>query len=984
MTVKPAALAQRAILGLILVLLGLVAFSGTADATTVDVTVVAARPGAAAPAGDVATDPTILKGTVCTADVGQSSSGFLPVNRWADATTGFHSRLDADAWNDVSEKIQRDGFASAWMQIGNAAWSLSTNLLHASTSFCPIKTLGYPMDQIVSVIGGAVTTSGLLMAILSWMICSTLWRLYKGNSAAWVIKEFVKTGAVLAVMFAMVAGARSSTADAPGRTSPWWWVAQTNSAVNTLSGALSSAVLDGADGIALGYQKLSDSSGLVAGEWTLHCAALDGQQTQTYVDYLHDEYKTSWTNPDSGAVTAGSSLPETVSSLWEAATLPVWAGTQFGTSNPYADQVFCFALEARSLGASADKSTFVSYLVKSLGITRDEAKKIVADSHAMDIDSTTARDNAWAGWAECAPADATTANSRTGWDGLADRAADGSDDKNGTNSACAKWWTGSGDISRSNLNWEDDEDAIASATGPDHEAEENYLDSLHGKGGSSTGVATVLYAIGSIINAGVFVLIAAMQGLSKIILVFMVAGIFAALVRSLAPGDDAALFKQSAKQLLGASFVSSCAGLLISVILLIAAVITGAAVTMFGPGTTGAITAASLGPAMGAWFVHWLFSSVLSLPSPFTVKGMAAWGRGITSGVIGGAVGAGLVSAAGRVTGRGGRLGGRAARRIWDRTHPRVTGNRPQRGINATDKGESATLQANRAARADKAEVARADVEAKKTRAARAAEERSGRVKEPRTHTKGRHSDTPRTYRTLSDRAADAADRIKDGFHRSADRVKDGLGRYKALTTPKRRGTRAHRAPLNTKAGLRAAAAETRAAVTGVRDKASRALAERREHPYTAPVVAASRAIDRAKQAAGRVQRAAPAIRRTAGVLAIGAVGGAPLAAGAAAVMAGRSFAGRVRAYRADRAAANPDDAASPAPSQPAEDPSRSPATPATPPRRAVRAVRAGSAWTGAARRVPVRSYGPRTIGRVQARRASYRATGSATRQAGR
>ena len=115
-----------------------------------------------------------------------------------------------------------------------------------------------------------------------------------------------------------------------------------------------------------------------------------------------------------------------------------------------------------------------------------------------------------------------------------------------------------------------------------------------------------------------------MQGLSKIILVFMVAGIFAALVRSLAPGDDAALFKQSAKQLLGASFVSSCAGLLISVILLIAAVITGAAVTMFGPGTTGAITAASLGPAMGAWFVHWLFSSVLSLPSPFTVKGIAA------------------------------------------------------------------------------------------------------------------------------------------------------------------------------------------------------------------------------------------------------------------------------------------------------------------------------------------------------------------------
>ncbi|MDO4243560.1 MAG: hypothetical protein Q4C85_07355 [Actinomyces sp.] len=852
--------AQRAVLGVILALLALTAFGGTAGATTMDVTVVAAS--------SVSTDPTVLTGSVCAADAGQSASGFLPVNRWADATTGFHSRLDADAWNDVSEKIQRDGWASAWMQVGNAAWSLSTNLLYASTSFCPIKTLGYPMDRIVAVIGGAVTTSGLLVAILSWMVCSTLWRLHRGGNGAYVAREFVKTGIVLGFVFSMVAGAQASTSDAPGRGSPWWWVAQANNAVNSLSGQLSGAVLEGADGIALGYQKLSDESELDASEWTLHCAPLDGQDTAGYVDYLHSTYTSSWTDPESGAVTEGSALPATVSSLWEATTLPVWAGTQFGTNNPYSDQMFCFALEASSMGTSADESTFVSYLVSSLGITRDEAKKIVEDTHALDVDSTTATDNAWAGWAECSPTDATTAEPRTRWASIADREAD---------DACGKWWTG-GDISRSNLNWDDDEDAIAKATGEDREAEENFLDSLHGKGGSNTGVATVLYGVGSIINAAVFIMIAAMQGLSKIILVFMVAGIFAALVRSLTPGDDSALFKQSAKQLLGAAFVSSCAGLLISVILLIAAVITGAAVNMFGAGTTGAIISACLGPALGAWFVHWLFSSVLALPSPFTVKGMAAWGRGITSGVIGGAVGAGLVSAAGGLT----RHGGRNARHIWDKKRPRVTGNTPQRGVNAADKGESATVQADRGP---------AKARQKKERNNTTQPMKGRHAEEPPPATPGR---SPGAHRAAPQGGAAArARRIKSSFTRPS-------GRHKALPEPRAAG--AHRAPLASVQGIKAAAGETRAAAGAYASSAwsagHRAVDDR--------VARTSHAIDRVQNAGQWARRGVSVATQAAGVAAVAAVAGPPVAAGAAAVLAGRSFAHRVRDYRAAQQA-NPE-----------------------------------------------------------------------------
>ncbi|MBE6483082.1 MAG: hypothetical protein E7Z94_12050 [Actinomyces ruminicola] len=741
----------------------------------------------AAPA-DAASSPdsTVLDAGLCTTgSSAPATSSYLPVNRWADATTGFHSRLDADAWNDVSEKIQRQGMASLWMQLGNAMWSLSANLLHASTAFCPIKTLGQPMEQIVALIGGAITTSGLLIGILVWLIVVTLWQVRRGQSWAYVGREFLKTAAILGLMFAMITGAQASTATAPGKGGPWWWVAKTNSAVNTLSGTLTSAAMENS-AIKVGYQKLSDSKELDAGEWTIRCTKVSGATGFNYLDWLHKTYTDAWTDPDSGAVTEGSELPATVSRLWEATALPVWAGTQFGTSNPYSDQVFCFALEAKSLDKTADKSTFYSFLVNQLDISRDEAKAIVADSHIFDDSSTVSRDNAWAGWAECAPVDATTATARSRWNELADRSAD--------DGACVKWWSG-GDISRSNLNWEDDEDAIASATSG-YEPEENFLDSLHGKGGSNTSVPLILYVVGSAVNAGVFIMIAAMQALSKIVLVFMVAGIFMALVRALAPGNDSELFKRSSKQLLGAAFVSSCAGLLISIILMVAAVITKVAVGMFGAGSSGAIIAGCVGPALGAFFLHWLFTSVMSLPSPFTVRGMASWGRGIASGVIGGAVGAGLVTAASGLISRGARGTRDASKKLWDRKHPKTDASSVERGKNAADGDESATQQVQREAE-------------------RKAAETEGKHAKSGTDSKG----TEPGARSRAERLRDAGRRLKNTFPGNRSATKG-----------------AHRAPLNTRAGLSAAAKNAKAWTS-----------YRRSHPNTGAVARASKAIDRAK-----------------------------------------------------------------------------------------------------------------------------------------
>ena len=81
------------------------------------------------------------------------------------------------------------------------------------------------------------------------------------------------------------------------------------------------------------------------------------------------------------------------------------------------------------------------------------------------------------------------------------------------------------------------------------------------------------YLAGSLIDGAILLMLAMLQLASKLIVAFMVVGLFAAVARSLAPGDDGRLFKRTGLQLVGAVFVSSCAGLLIAVIMMVASAV---------------------------------------------------------------------------------------------------------------------------------------------------------------------------------------------------------------------------------------------------------------------------------------------------------------------------------------------------------------------------------------------------------------------------
>ena len=160
--------------------------------------------------------------SVCGTRTAGTAADLLPVNRWAESTTGFHSRLSADVWGDLAEKVERNMRNSGLMQIGNASWMLSTDALYASSTFCPIESLGYHLDNLVGTVGRALSSAGLLVGLAAATVVSAVASSRRGLGGAYVVRQTLKTGVVLGLLTSMVAGGAVSTqAGVVGAAGQW-------------------------------------------------------------------------------------------------------------------------------------------------------------------------------------------------------------------------------------------------------------------------------------------------------------------------------------------------------------------------------------------------------------------------------------------------------------------------------------------------------------------------------------------------------------------------------------------------------------------------------------------------------------------------------------------------------------------------------------------------------------------------------------------
>lgn len=816
----------------------------------------------------------------------------LPVNRWGESSTSFHYRLDADAWNDLAEKVQRLGRDSAFMQIGNAAWRLGADALFASSTFCPIQTLGRPLDNMIGVVGDALGSAGLLAALAVTTIGVALMGLRKGQGGAHVLKQTLKTSAIMGLLTMMILGGAASTDAGPGTGSPWWWVSQVNTVVNTVSGTVASAAVDSSG--PSGYQRLWSEEGTTA-EWPISCTTIG--DTDGYVAYLHKAYRDSI---QFGAIKEqAAALPEMVSTLWESGVLPVWAAAQFGASNPYTDHVYCFFLDAKANATVSSNAEILAYLGEQTGMSADVQATWTKSTKSQNTGGGNGEDQALLGWAACIPSSGGGAAARGDWGSAIDKTV--------TDDDCKRWWFEDDTLDGSSLDW--DENSVASnAAGS--AAVYNYAASVHGKDGTAVGSIMFAYLAGSLIDGAILLMLAMLQLASKLIVAFMVVGLFAAVARSLAPGDDGRLFKRTGLQLVGAVFVSSCAGLLIAVIMMVASAVSTVGSTTFSPGTTGAILATCLGPAAGVLLLHWLFTAVLHVPSPFTFKGAMAWGQGITSGTVGGAALGGLTGLASNA--------GRAVRGAFNRSGaqpPRPGDGRrqpddidPDRAKASMGKNRhvfthrSAAEQLNdRPGVMDRARAEQAERRAEVEKEARRLASGDGRLGEP---------DAWKDYKgkARANLRRAKATQIKKRF---AGAVQNAAGRAAS-------GVRAL-SPRNLKAaagsaGRRAAAATATRAVRAA-SAASALGGWVARHPVRAAAAAGTAGWRTAAAGARAAAAGAGALRRMPAKKAVAAAAGAAMAVGAAPVAAGIVAAGagagwarrrgdRIRAEQADRARA--------------------------------------------------------------------------------
>ncbi|MDA8285305.1 MAG: hypothetical protein M0Z42_18845, partial [Actinomycetota bacterium] len=632
------------------VLAGSLGLAGAAPARIAGASVVAGTSSTAPPSS-----------FICASGSNQASTaadGYLPINRWASATSTQHSRLSLNLFNigNLPNVVQRDFVVADAQALGNTFWKAGVGLTEAATRFCFADSVASTADGLTATIGRALSNGGLVALLLVAAAILILVRLRRGDGTA--RHQIVKVLVVLLVFAVMVNGAESTKTNANGSVSfgfgsPGWVLTHVYDAVSTVASAPAAALSGAADSLSFG------------GKVAQRIDAADPLACGNYVNSLRADYRAAY--GASATASMAATVPLALDSMWEQSGLSTYAYAQFGANNDYAPLVYCRLLEANVNVSPATQVAITDQTPGAAAIlsgTKDAGGPSTALAWASDqslgASPNDTTDESMVGWAACQTSSSSFApmewSSSTGasvpseWASVVDPHANGS--VYGTSGTVTPKLCGAFfDLSWKHLQpqgtafeWADNPGQIAAAAngpGGPYPGFADYVDTLHGTSNGPAEMLSIMFLISSTIDLLVFGVMAGAVLVAKFSLLFLMAFAALFLLLSLWPGAAASsrlagLAKHAFSMVL---FVTG-AQVILSIVAITTSIIMDTGTAVAGQGTFLSLLWMGIAPIAAIFIVHHLFKQVLKAPSPFKLSSAMAWGA--ASGGIGAGVTAGI------------------------------------------------------------------------------------------------------------------------------------------------------------------------------------------------------------------------------------------------------------------------------------------------------------------------------------------------------
>jgi len=578
----------------------------------------AAPLAASGAASNAASAQQLICSTSSANSFGASSSGsqpggpWLPIDRWASvAGSDLHTRLSGGFFgiSDLGQEANRE-LQSLALSLGNTLWQAGTDLVALSGQFCFAGQVGVTIDHTAAALGNALTSSGIVAAVVVALVILLLWRHSRHGSGLW--HGLWRMALTLGVLAAMLAGASSThlvggTADF-GTFSPGWLVNEVYGTISTLASAPTALLSEQPSGLAG-----------VASQGPASCGA--------YVSTLVRHYEATYGgNPVSQA--SAASLPVALNDMWEQAGLRTYTEVQFGAANPYGDWAYCHQLDYNAGYTAADQAEIAREALNGTGaaVYPQALAWPAPGSPNPTVDASIV------GWAAC-----------EGYPGHWGIPAAWASGANVTTQDCDQWWTSSSIPSSLNIGPSTqtvEQDASqASANGG---ALADFLLNYHGDANGTADAAAITYAISSLVVFVVFAILAGAVLVAKVALLVVMLLLAAVALLSVWPGHGQGRIGQVARYMLGLIVFATGAQLLLALVALVTGLVSEMVSSLAGQGTFLDVLTMGFAPVGAVYILHFVFTKLLKAPSPFKFSGALAWASSA------GAVGAGAANALNR------------------------------------------------------------------------------------------------------------------------------------------------------------------------------------------------------------------------------------------------------------------------------------------------------------------------------------------------